>query len=215
MRLVIQARLLCACLIFDFVSKAIEVSSTTDIAGAQVLFFLIATLDELVGHTDHRGLWLVSQPFKTQLLLKHVIEVAQTHGIPEIGLNIEPVPTLRSLAQVEEAARSFGLLGRPMTGANHQGAATEGKGLYHSIGRALAIALRNRFCAGRASNERDHLKGHSQVVIDDGPTVYMEVSMDIRRRRVHVIVVPSGAGRIHIVAPAARAWTPGKERRSC
>lgn len=92
----------------DFVPKAIKVLKHHNmLKRTGFSSFLLATLDELARHTDRTRLWLVSPAVQTQLGLKAVIEVAQAHGIPEIGLNIDRADT-QVMAQIEQAGIEFG-----------------------------------------------------------------------------------------------------------
>lgn len=128
----------------DFVSKAIEVLKHHDmLERTGFSSFLIATLDELVRHTDQSRLWLVSPAIQTQLGIKAVIEVAQTHGIPEIGLNIDRANP-QIMAQVEEAGIEFGCWAAHDTAQITKALQLKVK-VFTTDRPSLAIALRTGF----------------------------------------------------------------------
>ncbi|HEY4200383.1 MAG TPA: glycerophosphodiester phosphodiesterase family protein [Devosiaceae bacterium] len=74
----------------DFVPRVIE---TLDQQGmlARTTFtsFLLETLDELASATQRPRLWLVSPPVLRQLGYAGVLEIARSHAIGEIGVNID------------------------------------------------------------------------------------------------------------------------------
>lgn len=64
--------------------------------------FLVRSLDDLARSTDQPRLWLVSPPVLRQLGAEVVIEVARSHGIPEIGVHIDTAD--HSLMKTVQAA---------------------------------------------------------------------------------------------------------------
>ncbi|WEX11268.1 glycerophosphodiester phosphodiesterase family protein [Chelativorans sp. AA-79] len=72
--------------------------------------FLIATLDELAVASDRPRLWLVSPAVLRQLGPAAVIELARSHAIPEIGVDVD-MADAALMEMVQRAGIDFGVWG--------------------------------------------------------------------------------------------------------
>ncbi|MBT0959081.1 glycerophosphodiester phosphodiesterase [Alphaproteobacteria bacterium KMM 3653] len=91
-----------------FVPKAIEeLSRHGMLERTGFSSFMVANLEEIARHTSRPFLWLVSPPVQKQLGIKAMIELAQAHRIPEIGLNIDHTDAA-TMEQITKAGLDFG-----------------------------------------------------------------------------------------------------------
>jgi glycerophosphoryl diester phosphodiesterase len=92
----------------DFVPRVIAVLEANGMLGRTTFSsFLLETMNELTSATDRPCLWLVSPPVLHQMGQKSLIEVARSHGIPEIGVHIDHA-TAPLMAAVQAAGLDFG-----------------------------------------------------------------------------------------------------------
>ncbi len=136
----------------DFVPKAIETLRKEAMLERSVFSaFLIATLDEIARHCTCPRLWLVSPAVQKQLGIKTVIEVAQAHDIPEIGLNIDHADA-RIMAEVTGAGIAFGCWGAHDTTQINKALALKVK-VFTTDRPNLAISLRDAYQSQLAITE--------------------------------------------------------------
>ncbi|MCM2474592.1 glycerophosphodiester phosphodiesterase [Rhizobium sp. CG5] len=105
--------------------------------------FLVRSVNELAAATDRPRLWLVSPAVLRQLGPDVVIEVAQAHGIPEIGVHIDTADDAL-MERVTGAGLTFGCW------AAHSPAQIEkalrlGVSVFTTDRPSLAISIRNQY----------------------------------------------------------------------
>ncbi len=105
--------------------------------------FLIETQDELSQLTDRPRLWLVSPPVLYQLGTRAVLELADSHAIPEIGVQIDCADR-ELMAAVQQAGCQFGCWAAH-TPDQIEKALTLGVKVFTTDRPSLAISIRNRF----------------------------------------------------------------------
>ncbi|WP_394196814.1 glycerophosphodiester phosphodiesterase family protein [Litoreibacter albidus] len=128
----------------DFVPKVIEELSRCGLLDRTGFSsFMVANLDEIARHSSRPFLWLVSPPVQKQLGIAAVIELAQNHGIPEIGLNIDHTDS-DAMAQITGAGLDFGCWAAH-SDAQIRKALTLGVKVFTTDRPHLAIEVRNTF----------------------------------------------------------------------
>jgi glycerophosphoryl diester phosphodiesterase len=110
--------------------------------------FLVPSLDALAATTVRPCLWLVSPPVLRQLGAGAMIEIAQAHGVPEIGVHIDTADGAL-MAAVQDEGLDFGVW------AAHDAARLEkafslGVKVLTTDRPSLAIALRARLMGAAA-----------------------------------------------------------------
>jgi len=92
----------------DFVPKVLDLLARHGMLGRTTFSsFLLTSLDELRAATDRPLLWLVSPPVLKQVGVHGVIELCQTHGVPEVGVHVDSVDEALA-ASVRAAGLDFG-----------------------------------------------------------------------------------------------------------
>ena len=108
--------------------------------------FLIASLDELAIATDRPRLWLVSPPVLRQLSPGAAVELARSHGIPEIGVHIDYADA-DVIAAAQAAGLAFGCWAAH-SAEQIEKALTLRVKVFTTDRPSLAIAIRNRMDKG-------------------------------------------------------------------
>lgn len=95
----------------NFVPKVVAALAEADRLSTTVFTsFIIETLDEFAVHSDRPRLWLVSPIVLRQIGVSAVIDLAKSHGIPEIGVHIDTADAAL-MHDVQEAGLDFGCWG--------------------------------------------------------------------------------------------------------
>jgi glycerophosphoryl diester phosphodiesterase len=128
----------------DFVPRVIEVLERHGMLGRTTFSsFLNASLDELAAATHRPRLWLVSPPVLRQVGAAAVIELALSHGIPELGVHIDYADT-GLMAAVQAAGLEFGCWAAHSAEQIEKALRLRVK-VFTTDRPSLAIAIRNRF----------------------------------------------------------------------
>ena len=126
----------------DFVPKVIaELDGQAMLQRTVFSSFLLHSLDELRAATTRPLLWLVSPPVLIQVGAQGGIELALSHGIPEIGVHIDHADAAL-MAQAQAAGLDFGCWAAHDTGQITK-ALDLGVKVFTTDRPSLAIALRN------------------------------------------------------------------------
>ncbi|NSZ19912.1 glycerophosphodiester phosphodiesterase family protein [Agrobacterium vitis] len=128
----------------DFVPKVIKTLSQNGMLERTVFSsFLIHALDHLAAATDRPRLWLISPPVLRQVGIESVIELCNTHRIPEVGVHIDTADAMLARA-VQAAGLHFGCWAAHLPEQIDKALAL-GVKVFTTDRPTLAIAMRNRF----------------------------------------------------------------------
>lgn len=134
----------------DFIPGVLEVLKAGDmLARTTFSSFLIETQDTLAHLSDRPRLWLVSPPVQRQLGNAGVIEIALSHGIPEISVQIDCADAGLQ-ARAMDAGLEFGCFGAH-TAQQIDKALEMGVKVFTTDRPSLALQRRDLFAKGQAA----------------------------------------------------------------